>query len=100
MPAPRQQQQSEKLPTIVPQRVNNFISVDKYYRSANLLVRQVGRLSPACYRPLQLIKAVYQQELLTALHLTGLTTWQANEYRARQNELQLYTMLMRLARYD
>ena len=99
MPAPRHQQQSEKLPTIVPQRVNNFISVDKYYRSANLLVRQVGCLSLAYYSPLQLKRAVYKQKLLTLLHLTCPTTWQANEYRARHNELQLYTMLMRLARY-
>ena len=100
MPAPRHQQQSEKLPTIVPQRVNNFISVDKYYRSANLLVRQVGHLPLACYRPPQLIRAVCKGELIKFLRLTCPTTWQANEYRARHNELQLYTMLMRLARYS
>ena len=84
------------LPAVPPRPVNHVISLDRYYRSADLVLRQVGTHGciPALPAPGLLYRA--RRSLVLSSCLCSL---QAGEYRAAGNEFQLYVMLMRFAGY-
>lgn len=82
------------LPAVPTRAVNNIISLDKYYRSANLLLRQVQGLTGIIAAA-----SACQALSLTWHQLTHLPELQADAYRAAGNEWQLYTMLLRFAGY-
>ena len=81
------------LPAVPPRPVNHVISLDRYYRSADLVLRQVGTYG--CRRTS--CKLVLHRTCCNLALSSRLCSLQASEYRAAGNEYQLYVMLMRFA---
>ena len=103
MPAPRRGTErtvaSDLASQVVIHRPNNFVSVHRYYTSAELLLRQVppspltGRVPgvmPAKWCYCHLVDD-YRKTYMSAAP-------QADFYRLKHNDHQLYVFLMRFAR--
>lgn len=97
------------LPKILRLQVNNIIGLDKYYRSATLLLRQVE--TPCTFCALVSISlrekgcCSSEYSLYVGMEICGgcntrSMALQADEYRNMGNDYQLFTMLMRFARYQ